>query len=57
MPLYIVKKGDAVRLVKAARHAQVESFLIGEFEIEKADAEKAAEIAGGGTKVEDATTA
>ena len=57
MPVYVVSKrtpaeGEKPRMVKAERRAQVESFLIGDFEIATADAERAAELAGDGVKVE-----
>jgi hypothetical protein len=40
------------RLVKADRRQQVESFVLQDYEIEKADAEEAAKLGGDGVKVE-----
>lgn len=39
-------------MVKAERRAQVESFILGDFEVKTADAEMAADLAGQGVKVE-----
>lgn len=57
MAIYIVvPKGSEApvkkRLIKAERINQVEQHLLSEFEITKADAEEAAELAGSGVKVE-----
>lgn len=61
MPIYIVKPRPGPqtvdmepRLIKAERVTQVEAHLLKEFEISKADAEQAAELAGCGVKVETA---
>lgn len=62
MPIYKVepRAQDASapaksRLIKADRRAQVESYLIGEFVIDKAATEEAVELGAAGVKVEDAT--
>lgn len=53
MPIYEVKpiEGQS-RLVKAERRGQVESYVLQDYTIEKCDAERAAELAGSGVKVE-----
>lgn len=59
MPIFIVKGRDSTakpRLVKAERLSQVEAHLLTEFQISKADAEQAAELAGDGIKVEAVAT-
>ena len=61
MPIFTVKNkgneatGLAVRMVKAERRSQVESYVLQDFEIERCDAEKAAELGAGGVKVESVT--
>jgi len=63
VPIYRVarREGTAadpapkIRLIKAERRAQVESFLIGEVEIEKANSEETHELGKQGVEVEDAT--
>lgn len=58
MPIFTVKHngneaaGLAVRMVKADRRSQVESYVLQDFKIDKCDAEKAAELGAGGVKVE-----
>ena len=53
MPIFEVKKDEVSRMVKADRRNQVESYVLQDFTISKCDAERAAELAGNGVKVED----
>ena len=53
MPIFEVKKDEVSRMVKADRRNQVESYVLQDFVIVKCDAERAAELASNGVKVED----
>ena len=53
MPIFEVKKDDVSRMVKAERRNQVESYVLQDFAIVKCDAERAAQLAGAGVKVEE----
>lgn len=59
MPIYVVvprSDPEKPRLIKAARRAQVESYLLGEYSIETADAEQGITLGAAGVKVEDVAT-